>query len=142
MPAASMKAWSRGVGWRGDRSCIMCSCLLSEAWARTTSRCSRHCGSSSTSCPATSARPGNLLQSKRLPAFWPLAAEVAGRMPSAGLCKGCTLGLATDYKFGGPGTPVVSKATRAHPKLVQVLCRGCRAACPDFKFTSIQVGGF
>ncbi|CAE7453236.1 unnamed protein product [Symbiodinium natans] len=65
--------------------------------------------------------------------------KVAGRMPSKGLCKGCTLGLTTDYKFGGPGTPVVSKATRAHPKLVQVLCRGCRAACPDFKFTSIQV---
>ena len=43
-------------------------------------------------------------------------------MPNGGLCKGCTLGLTTDYKFGGGGTPVVSKATRAHPKLVQVLC--------------------
>jgi len=69
--------------------------------------------------------------------------KVAERLRASsqgGLCpKGCTLGLTTDYKFGGGGTPAVSKATRAHPKLVQVLCRGCRAACPDFKFTSIQV---
>ena len=37
-----------------------------------------------------------------------------------------------------PGAPVVSKATRAHPALAMALCRGCREACPDFHFTSIQ----
>ncbi|CAL1136538.1 unnamed protein product, partial [Cladocopium goreaui] len=65
--------------------------------------------------------------------------KVAQAMPKMGRCQGFTLGLTTDYKLGARGAPVVSKATRAHPALTLALCRGCRAACPDFHFTSIQV---
>eukprot|EP00435_Cladocopium_sp_Y103_P008751 s2504_g2.t1 len=65
--------------------------------------------------------------------------KVAQAMPKMGRCQGFTLGLTTDYKLGARGAPVVSKATRAHPALTLALCRGCREACPDFHFTSIQV---
>ncbi|CAK8990967.1 unnamed protein product [Durusdinium trenchii] len=65
--------------------------------------------------------------------------KVAQQMPKTGICQGFTLGLTTDYKVGGQGTPVISKATRAHPGLAEALCRGCRSANPEFHFTSIQV---
>eukprot|EP00434_Breviolum_minutum_P026765 symbB.v1.2.023657.t1/scaffold2181.1/size92752/1 len=65
--------------------------------------------------------------------------KVAMAMPKMGRCQGFTLGLTTDYKCGGQGAPVVSKATRAHPQLAMALTKGCRNSWPDFRFTSIQV---
>mmetsp|Transcript_74018 Transcript_74018/g.133432 ORF Transcript_74018/g.133432 Transcript_74018/m.133432 type:complete len:342 (+) Transcript_74018:201-1226(+) len=51
-------------------------------------------------------------------------------------CRGCTLGLTTDY---GKNVAISSAATRVRPELTRVLCAACRAADPEFRFTSIQV---
>lgn len=59
----------------------------------------------------------------------------AGRM-SGEECRGFTLGLSLGY---GRGVCLPTAATREWPELTRVLCAACIEACPDFKFTSIQV---
>lgn len=59
----------------------------------------------------------------------------AGRLPGEE-CRGFTLGLSLGY---GRGVCLPTAATREWPELARVLCAACVEACPDFRFTSIQV---
>jgi len=51
-------------------------------------------------------------------------------------CRGFTLGLSLGY---GRGLVAPTAATRQWPQLTRLLCAACRAADPEFRFTSIQV---